>query len=84
MGPFPQLSPEFVVRAQPELVMASSRTWPRCRCARAGQLRALQSGARCGFAPAPYDALMRAGPRLAEAAEGLADCLQALDGKVLP
>jgi hypothetical protein len=39
------------------------------------QLRALQSGARCGFAPAPYDALMRAGPRLAEAAEALADCL---------
>jgi hypothetical protein len=32
----------------------------------------------------PYDALMRAGPRLAEAAEALADCLQALDGKVLP
>ena len=85
MGPFPQLSPEFVLRAQPQLVMASTANladmpgrpgWP--------QLRALQSGARCGFAPAPYDALMRAGPRLAEAAEALADCLQALDRKVKP
>ncbi len=85
MGPFPQLSPEFVLRAQPQLVMASSTNLAEMPVRPGwGQLRALQSGARCGFAPAPYDALMRAGPRLAEAAEAVADCLQALDGKVLP
>jgi iron complex transport system substrate-binding protein len=85
MGPFPQLSPEFVLRAQPQLVMASTTNLAEMP-QRPGwrQLRALQSGARCGFAPAPYDALMRAGPRLAEAAEALADCLQALDRKVMP
>jgi len=85
MGPFPQLSPEFVLRAQPQLVMASTTNLAEMP-QRPGwrQLRALQTGAHCGFAPAPYDALMRAGPRLAEAAEALADCLQALDGKALP
>lgn len=79
LGPFPQLSPEFVLRAQPDLVMAAQRhldEMPR----RPGwrQLQALQAGSQCGFAPASYDALVRAGPRLAEAAEVLADCLAGL------
>lgn len=79
MGPFPQLAPEFVLRAQPELVMASSTAlaeMPR----RPGwaRLQALQRGARCGFAPEAHDTLMRAGPRLADAADALADCIAAL------
>ncbi len=76
MGPFPQLGPEFVVRAQPDLVMAAAAALAQMP-QRPGwaRLQALQRGARCGFAPLPYDALMRAGPRLAEAAEALADCL---------
>lgn len=85
LGPFPQLSPEFVLRAQPDVVMASAghlAEMPQ----RPGwrQLRALQNGARCGFAPAPYDALMRAGPRLADAADALADCLNGLAGRTTP
>lgn len=79
LGPFPQLGPEFVLRAQPGLVLASAAhvaEMPR----RPGwsRLRALQHGATCGFAPEPYDAWMRAGPRLADAAEALVDCLAAL------
>jgi iron complex transport system substrate-binding protein len=79
MGPFPQLGPEFVLRAQPDVLMASAAhvaEMPR----RPGwnRLRALQSGQHCGFAPEAYDALMRAGPRLADAAEAMVDCLEAL------
>jgi iron complex transport system substrate-binding protein len=79
MGPFPQLGPEYVLRAQPDVVMAA-QTALAAMPQRPGwrQLRALQSGASCGFAPAAWDALVRAGPRLAEAAEALADCVAAL------
>lgn len=85
LGPFPQLSPEFVLRAQPELVMASATNLAEMP-QRPGwrQLRALQNGNRCGFAPGPYDALMRAGPRLADAAEALVDCLNGLAGRTSP
>lgn len=79
MGPFPQLSPEFVLRAQPDVVMGSAAHvaempgrpgW--------GRLLAVRQGMRCGFAPDRYDTLMRAGPRLADGAEALADCLTGL------
>ena len=85
LGPFPRLSPEFVLRSQPDVVMASAAALADMP-ARPGwrNLRALQQGARCGFAPGPFDALMRAGPRLAEAAEALADCLAALDARPRP
>ncbi|MFO1327685.1 MAG: helical backbone metal receptor [Rubrivivax sp.] len=79
LGPFPQLSPEYVLRAQPDLVMASAAHVAEMpRRPGWGRLRALQGGAHCGFAPEAYDALMRAGPRLADAAEAIADCLAAL------
>jgi iron complex transport system substrate-binding protein len=79
MGPFPQLNPEFVVRAQPDLVMASQRSLadmpgrPGWRA-----LTALQGGRHCGFAAPAWDALVRPGPRLAEGAEHIADCLAGL------
>jgi iron complex transport system substrate-binding protein len=79
MGPFPQLNPEFVVRAQPELVLASARAlaeMPR-RPGWAG-LRALREGRACGFDSERWDVLVRPGPRLGEAAEIVADCLQGL------
>jgi len=81
MGPFPKLNPEYVVRAQPDLVMAETRAlaempdrpgWSR--------LRALEQGRQCGFAAEQYDVLVRPGPRLGEAAELMADCL----GRVAP
>ncbi len=79
MGPFPKLNPEYVVRAQPDIVMGTARAvaempgrpgW--------GTLRALQAGRQCGFASEPWDTLVRPGPRLAEGAELLADCLAGL------
>jgi iron complex transport system substrate-binding protein len=76
MGPFPQVNPEFVVRAQPDVIMVgdSSRAsmakrpgWP--------SLRAMQAQRICVFTQAESDMLVRAGPRMAEGARLMADCL---------
>jgi iron complex transport system substrate-binding protein len=81
MGAFPKLNPEFVVRAQPHVILASEqalRDMPK----RPGwaSLVALRERRTCAFTPAVYDLLVRPGPRLGEAAARLADCLAALDG----
>ena len=79
LGPFPKLNPEFIVKAQPDLIMAVERNlrdMPR----RPGwsTLKALQTGRTCAFEATRYEMLVRPGPRLGEAAELVADCLQAL------
>jgi iron complex transport system substrate-binding protein len=79
LGPFPKLNPEFVVRAQPDIVIAPERSladMPK----RPGwaSLRALQAGQTCGFASDRYEILIRPGPRMGEAAQLLADCLVGL------
>ena len=79
LGAFPKLNPEFVVRAQPDIVMAAQRSladMPR----RPGwaALRALQTGRTCGFTGDAYDVLVRPGPRMGEAALSLAACLSRL------
>jgi len=79
LGPFPALNPEFVVRAAPDLVVAS-------RGALAGMpqrpgwaaIPALRTGRSCGLTPADWDLLVRPGPRLGEAADRLADCLETI------
>ena len=79
LGPFPKLNPEFIVRAQPDIVMATASALAEMpgRPGWAGLL-ALRERRSCGFAPQPWDTLVRAGPRLAEGAEFLADCLAGL------
>lgn len=76
MGPFPKVNPEFVVRAQPDVIIAgdSSRqsmlmrpAWP--------QLKALREDRVCVFPQAQADILVRAGPRMAEGARLMVDCL---------
>ena len=76
MGPFPQLNPEFVLRAQPALVMATAAAVAEMP-GRPGwaSLLALQQRQVCAFAAGPYDTLVRPGPRLGDAAEAIADCL---------
>jgi iron complex transport system substrate-binding protein len=82
LGPFPQLNPEFVLRAQPDAVVASARALADMP-ARPGwsALKALQQQHACGLAPAAWDSLVRPGPRLGDAAEAIADCLAGL-GKI--
>ena len=81
LGPFPQINPEFVVRAQPDVIMAgdSSRTsmlqrpgWP--------QMRAVREDRLCVFAPEQADVAVRAGPRMAEGARLMAQCLNRVAG----
>ena len=81
MGPFPQINPEFVVRAQPDVIMAgeSSRT---VLLQRPGwtQLRAVREQRVCLFPPEQADILVRAGPRMDEAARLMAQCLAGKTG----
>ncbi|MFM2405141.1 MAG: hypothetical protein RL223_3021 [Pseudomonadota bacterium] len=79
LGPFPQLSPEYVVRARPDLMLGSRRA-VEAMAGRPGwaALPALRDGRFCGFDEAAYDTLVRPGPRLAEAAGHLQQCLQRL------
>ena len=79
MGPFPKLNPEFVVRAQPDLVMAAARNLAEMP-KRPGwsAITALRQKRSCGFVEARYEVLIRPGPRLAEAADVIAACLAGL------
>jgi len=76
LGPFPQVNPEFVVRAQPDVIMAgdSSRASLAQRPGWSG-LAAMHSQRLCVFKPEDADTLMRAGPRMAEGARLMAACL---------
>lgn len=76
LGPFPRLNPEFVVKVQPDIIIAARRNlddmpkrpgW--------GSLRALRSGHSCGFGLEHYELLIRPGPRMGEAAQLLVTCL---------
>ncbi|MBL8316004.1 MAG: ABC transporter substrate-binding protein [Rubrivivax sp.] len=79
LGPFPKLNPEFIVRARPDIVMATASALAEMPNRPGwGGLLALRERRSCGFAPEPWDTLVRAGPRLAEGAEFLADCLAGL------
>ena len=84
LGPFPKLNPEYVVRVQPDIVMAGQRNlddmpkrpgW--------GAVRALKNGQHCGFDGERYELLVRPGPRMGEAAGVLADCLVAINSKAV-
>ena len=79
MGPFPKLNPEYIVRAQPDIVMAARRDLPAMpRRPGWSTLRALRSGQTCGFDAAQDELLTRSGPRMGEAARVLADCLASI------
>ncbi|MES2979027.1 MAG: helical backbone metal receptor [Pseudomonadota bacterium] len=76
LGPFPSLNPEFVVRANPDVIMvgndgmqaiASYPGW--------SSIKAIASGRVCVFGPEEADVVVRPGPRMAEAAQLMADCL---------
>jgi iron complex transport system substrate-binding protein len=81
LGPFPQINPEFVVRAQPDVIMAgdSSRASLLQRPGWA-QMRAVRDDRLCVFTPEQADVLVRAGPRMAEGAQLMAECLNRVAG----
>jgi len=76
MGPFPKLNPEFVVRANPDLIMVSERN-DASMAQRPGwaRIRAIREQRVCVFSADQADVLVRPGPRMAEAARLMAKCL---------
>jgi len=81
LGPFPLLNPEFVVRANPDVIMVGDINFDGLT-GRPGwdHIRAIARQQVCIFTPAQADMLVRPGPRMAEGAQLMAQCLR----KVLP
>jgi iron complex transport system substrate-binding protein len=76
MGPFPKINPEFVVRAQPDLIMVGDSNLADMRTRPGWQnMRAMRTQRVCHFKSEESDVLVRAGPRMAEAARLMAQCL---------
>ena len=77
LGPFPKINPEFVVRANPDVIMVGLRNSAgmELRPGWAG-MQALREKRLCVFSLEDSDVLVRPGPRMAEAARIMAQCLQ--------
>jgi iron complex transport system substrate-binding protein len=77
LGPFPKLNPEFVVRANPDVIMVGDRNFAGMTD-RPGwsRIRAVSQRQMCVFSNQEADTIIRPGPRMAEGARLLADCLR--------
>lgn len=77
LGPFPKINPEFVVRANPDVIMVGLRDSVGMEL-RPGwvNMRAVRQKHVCIFSIEDSDVLVRPGPRMAEAARIMAKCLQ--------
>lgn len=77
LGPFPLLNPEFVVRANPDVIMVGDVNFAGM-AGRPGwdNIRAIARRQVCIFTPAQADMLVRPGPRMAEGAQLMAQCLR--------
>lgn len=77
LGPFPRLNPEFVVRANPDLIMIGNRgmqamtPYPGW-----SSIKAVREQRICVFGIEDADVVVRPGPRMADAARIMARCLQ--------
>lgn len=76
LGPFPRINPEFVVRANPDLIMVGSRNADAMKSYPGwGSIKAIREKRICVFTPDESDVLVRPGPRMAEAARIMARCI---------
>jgi iron complex transport system substrate-binding protein len=77
LGTVPKLNPEFVVRADPQVIMFSDRNLAELP-ARPGwsRIRAVREGRLCAFTAAQGDVIVRPGPRLGESARLMVQCLK--------
>ena len=76
LGPFPRLNPEFVVRANPDIIMIGNRSM-QAMVPYPGwaSMRAIRENRLCVFGPGDSDVVVRPGPRMAEAARIMARCI---------
>jgi len=78
LGPFPKLNPEFIVRANPDLIMVGERNASGLAQRPGWQnIRAVRENRVCIFATEEANTLVRPGPRMAEGARLMAQCLNA-------
>lgn len=77
LGPFPKINPEFVVRANPDIIMVGLRGSVGLE-QRPGwkSMRAFREKRVCIFSNEESEILVRPGPRMAEAAMLMATCLK--------
>lgn len=77
LGPFPKINPEFVVRANPDVIMVGDKNhlgmtdrpgW--------SEMKAIRENRVCVFKEAESDVIVRPGPRMAEGARVIAGCLR--------
>ncbi len=82
LGPFPRLNPEYVVRLQPDIVVAVARELA-VMSQRPGwsSLHALRDGRTCPLRGDRYELAVRPGPRMGQAASALADCFAAIPAR---
>ncbi len=79
LGPFPKISPEWVVRANPDVLVVSEQTVGRLtqRPGWSG-MQATAEKQVCAMPQAQADALVRPGPRLVSGAQWLVRCINQL------
>ena len=77
LGTFPKLNPEFVVRANPDVILVGDSQFEGM-AQRPGWsgMRAIQAKRVCFFTPEQSDMIVRPGPRMLDAARLIAQCLK--------
>ena len=77
LGPFPKINPELVVRENPDLIMVGQANLEGME-QRPGwaNIRAIREHHVCVFTPEQSDVLVRPGPRMADSARIMAQCLR--------
>ncbi|BCO27072.1 vitamin B12-binding protein [Rhodoferax lithotrophicus] len=76
LGPFPKLNPEYIVRANPDVIMMGQRSVDNLEQRPGWQgMRAVRAHRVCVFSAEQSDILVRPGPRMAEGARLMAQCL---------
>lgn len=77
LGPYPRLNPEYVVRANPDVIMIGNSSmqvmvpYPGW-----SSMSAVREGRVCVFGPDDAEVVVRPGPRMADAARIMARCLE--------
>lgn len=81
LGPFPRINPEFVVRANPDLIMVGNRSM-EAMAAYPGwsSIKAVKERRICVYGVDESDVVVRPGPRMAEAARIMAKCIASKAG----
>ena len=79
MGSFPQVNPEFVVKANPQIIFMGERAATDLKTRPGWQrIEAIQQHKICSFSPEQSDIVVRSGPRIPEAADLMVACLKRL------